>query len=95
MTTNERAGAAVGSATPTVRARRRRRWPWLILLLLGIAGAAGAAALTRGPRQFEPELLDPQPGRGPGSRHSGQDAPQGSPSGNGVVRAERSSPGTE
>jgi hypothetical protein len=71
--------------------RRRRRWPWMVLLLFGIAGAVGAAVLTRRPQQTEPDGLSIHPARTVNSSYNDQDAMASSPAGNGVVSAGRSS----
>jgi phenylpyruvate tautomerase PptA (4-oxalocrotonate tautomerase family) len=74
---------------------RSRRWPWLVLLFLAIAGAVGAAVLTRRPQEIEPDPYQPRPIREPGSRDSDPDAAGGSPASNGVVGVERPSASTD
>jgi hypothetical protein len=70
---------------------RRRRWPWMVLLLFGIAGAAGAAVLTRRPQQTEPKGLPVHPARAANPPYNDEDAMGSSPTGNGVVSAGRPS----
>ncbi|MDQ3762393.1 MAG: hypothetical protein M3460_12130 [Actinomycetota bacterium] len=75
--------------------RGRRRWPWLVPLLLGLAGVAGAVVRNRMTHQAEPGRLPSRPAAQPNSQYRDQVATGRSPTGNGVVRAERPSAGTD
>lgn len=80
---------------PGARPRHRRRWAWLVPLLLGIAGVTGAVVRNRRPRQVERQRLPIRPTGQPTPQYRNQVATGRSPIGNGVVRAERPSAGTD
>ena len=72
-----------------------RRWRWVVALLLGIAGVAGVLLRNRRQPRLDPEgLAVRQVERGSG-RYRDQVATGQSPTGNGVVRAQRPSAGND
>ena len=75
--------------------RHRRRWTWLVPLLVGIAGVTSAVVRNRRPRQAELERLPIRPTEQPTPHYRDQVATGRSPTGNGVVRAERPSASTD
>jgi hypothetical protein len=75
--------------------RSIRRWPWVVSLLLGIAGVAGAVLRHRRLPRHALERLALRPGEQPTLPYRDQVATGRAPTGNGVVRAERRSAGTD
>ncbi len=72
-----------------------RRWRWVVPLLLGIAGVAGVVLRNRRQSRRDPEWLAiRQVERGTG-QYRNQVATGQSPTGNGVVRAQRPSAGND
>lgn len=71
------------------------RWRWVVPLLLGIAGVAGVVLRNRRQPRRDPEWLAiRQVERGTG-QYRNQVASGQSPTGNGVVRAQRPSAGND
>jgi hypothetical protein len=71
------------------------RWRWVVPLLLGIAGAVSVVLRNRRQLRLDPEWLTArQVERGPG-HYRNQVATEQSPTGNGVVRAQRPSAGND
>jgi hypothetical protein len=71
------------------------RWRWVVPLLLGIAGVAGVVLRNRRQPRPDPEWLTiRQVGRATG-QYRDQVATGQSPTGNGVVRAQRPSAGND
>lgn len=70
----------------------RWRWPWVAAMLLWIVGVVGAVVRYRRLRQRDPEWSTGQPGEQPTMHYRDQVATAGSPTGNGVVRAETQHP---
>jgi hypothetical protein len=71
------------------------RWRWVVPLLLGIAGVAGVVLRNRRQPRLDPEWLTArQVERGSG-QYRDQVATGQSPTGNGVVRAQRPSAGND
>lgn len=76
-----------------------RRWPWVVALLIGITALTGAVVRNRGLMQREPKGESGQPGirlvEQPSTQYRDQVASGRSPTGNGVVRADHPSSGTD
>lgn len=89
--TKHSTGHSTGPQPARAQPRRRRRWPWLVPLLLGIAGVTGAVVRNSRPRQTKLERLPTRSTGQPTLKYRDQVATGRSPTGNGVVRAERPS----
>ena len=72
-----------------------RRWRWVVPLLLGIAGVAGVLLRNRRQPRLDPEWLTVRQVERRSGRYRDQVATGQSPTGNGVVRAQRPSAGND
>ena len=72
-----------------------RRWRWVVPLLLGIAGVAGVVLRNRRQPRLDPEWLTVRPAERGSGQYRDQVATGQSPTGNGVVRAQRPSAGND
>ncbi|MGH3572161.1 MAG: hypothetical protein ACRDUW_10075 [Pseudonocardiaceae bacterium] len=72
-----------------------RRWRWVVLLLLGIAGVASVVLRNRRQPRRDPEWLAIRQVERVTGQYRNQVATGQSPTGNGVVRAQRPSAGND
>jgi hypothetical protein len=78
-----------------MRQRTVRRWPWVVSMLLGIVGVAAAVLRKRRLPRLEPEWLAIRPDERSTGQYLDQVTTGRSPTGNGIVRAQRPSAGTD
>jgi len=75
--------------------RSIRRWPWVVSMLLGIAGVAAVVLRARRLSRPGPQWSANRPVESSSVQYSDQVATGRSPTGNGIVRAQRPSTGTD